>query len=81
MNCLFHMLIYKSKLRSYRDCRYAISSLEWCIAMRNPGCSMVSCGSTVYRMMRISIVPRRLHQEIRNILDFVIEVMGMFGFS
>ena len=39
MNCLSHMLIYKSKLRSYRICLFVILSWARCIATKNRACS------------------------------------------
>ena len=43
MNCLSHMLIYKSRLRSYRTCPCATSSWAWCTATKNPACCTGFC--------------------------------------
>jgi len=39
MNCLSHMLIYKSKIRSSATCRCAILSWGRFTAMKRRGCS------------------------------------------
>ncbi len=83
MNCLSHMLIYKSKVRSYRD--LPIRYFELGIVHRHER-SGVLHGLTRVRQFtqddaHIVCTPEQLNDEILSIIDFVRHVMGIFGFE
>jgi threonyl-tRNA synthetase len=83
MNCLAHMLIYKSKVRSYRD--LPIRYFELGIVHRHER-SGVLHGLTRVRQFtqddaHILCTPGQLNDEILGILNFVGDVMGIFGFE
>ena len=83
MNCLSHMLIYKSKLRSYRDLPLRYFELGTVHRHEKSGVlhGLLRVRQFTQDDAHILCTPEQLHQEIQNILEFVIEVMGMFGFS
>ncbi len=82
MNCLSHMLIYKSKLRSYRDLPLRFFELGTVHRHEKSG---VLHGLTRVRGFtqddaHILCTPEQLQDEIVGILGFVTDVMGLFGF-
>lgn len=83
MNCLSHMLIYKSALRSYRD--LPIRYFELGTVHRHEKSGVLHGLSRVREFTQddahILCTPEQLHQEISDIIDFVIDVMGVFGFD
>ena len=83
MNCLSHMLIYKSKIRSYRDLPIRYFELGTVHRHEKSGVlhGLLRVRQFTQDDAHIICMPEQLHQEIQGILDFVIEVMGMFGFS
>lgn len=83
MNCLAHMLIYKSKIRSYRD--LPIRYFEMGIVHRHER-SGVLHGLTRVRQFtqddaHILCTPEQLDDEIKGIIDFALDVMNLFGFE
>ena len=83
MNCLAHMLIYKSKLRSYRDLPIRYFELGTVNRHEKSG---VLHGLTRVREFtqddaHILCTPDQLYQEISQIIEFVRDVMGIFSFS
>jgi threonyl-tRNA synthetase len=83
MNCVAHMLIYKSKLRSYRDLPIRYFELGTVNRHEKSG---VLHGLTRVREFtqddaHILCTPDQLYQEISQIIDFVRDVMGIFSFS
>jgi threonyl-tRNA synthetase len=83
MNCLAHMLIYKSKLRSYRDLPIRYFELGTVNRHEKSG---VLHGLTRVREFtqddaHILCTPDQLYHEISQIIDFVRDVMGIFSFS
>ncbi|HBZ57265.1 MAG TPA: threonine--tRNA ligase, partial [Syntrophobacteraceae bacterium] len=83
MNCLSHMLIYKSKLRSYRDLPLRLFELGTVHRHEKSGVlhGLLRVRQFTQDDAHILCTPEQLHQEIKDIIDFVIEVMGMFGFT
>jgi threonyl-tRNA synthetase len=83
MNCLSHMLIYKSKLRSYRDLPLRLFELGTVHRHEKSGVlhGLLRVRQFTQDDAHILCTPDQLHQEIKDIIDFVIEVMGMFGFT
>ncbi len=83
MNCLAHMMIYRSRLRSYRE--LPLRYFELGIVHRHEK-SGVLHGLTRVRGFtqddaHILCTPEQLQDEISGILDFVQDVMGLFGFE
>ncbi len=83
MNCLAHMMIYKSKLRSYRDLPVRYFELGTVHRHEKSG---VLHGLTRVRGFtqddaHILCTPDQLLDEIMGILDFVQDVMELFGFD
>jgi len=83
MNCLAHMLIYKSKMRSYRD--LPIRYFEMGLVHRHEK-SGVLHGLTRVRQFtqddaHILCTPDQLNEEIKGIIDFALDMLGLFGFD
>jgi threonyl-tRNA synthetase len=83
MNCLAHMLIYKSRIRSYRDLPLRYFELGTVHRHEKSGVlhGLLRVRQFTQDDAHIICMPEQLHQEIQNIIDFVIEVMGIFGFA
>ncbi|NTU59578.1 MAG: threonine--tRNA ligase [Deltaproteobacteria bacterium] len=83
MNCLAHMMIYKSKIRSYRDLPLRYFELGTVHRHEKSG---VLHGLTRVRGFtqddaHILCTPEQLQEEITGILGFIRDVMGLFGFE
>ena len=83
MNCLSHMLIYKSKIRSYRDLPLRYFELGTVHRHEKTG---VLHGLTRVRQFtqddaHILCTPEQLNSEITGIADFVSYAMKIFGFD
>jgi threonyl-tRNA synthetase len=83
MNCLAHMLIYKSKIRSYRDLPLRLFELGTVHRHEKSGVlhGLMRVRQFTQDDAHILCMPEQLHKEIQDIIDFVIEVMGIFGFA
>ncbi len=83
MNCLSHMLIYKSKVRSYRD--LPIRYFELGTVHRHEKSGVLSGLFRVRAFTQddahILCAPGQLHHEVLSVMRFVIEVMEVFGFE
>ncbi len=83
MNCLAHMLIYNSKIRSYRDLpkRY----FEMGLVHRHERSGVLHGLLRVREFTQddahIICTPEQLDGEIKGVLDFVKDVMGVFQFK
>ena len=82
MNCLAHMLIYNSRLRSYRDLPLRYFELGT-VHRHEPsgvlhGLLRVRCFTQ--DDAHIICTPEQLQEEITRILEFVADVMQFFGF-
>jgi threonyl-tRNA synthetase len=83
MNCLSHMIIYKSRIRSYRDLPLRLFELGTVHRHEKSGVlhGLLRVRQFTQDDAHILCMPEQLHKEIQDIIDFVIEVMGIFGFS
>ncbi|MEJ5299709.1 MAG: threonine--tRNA ligase [Thermodesulforhabdaceae bacterium] len=83
MNCLAHMLIYKSKIRSYRDLPLRYFELGTVHRHEKSGVlhGLLRVRQFTQDDAHILCTPEQLHSEIEGVIDFVIEVMDIFGFS
>ena len=83
MNCLSHMMIYKSKIRSYRDLPLRYFELGTVHRHEKTG---VLHGLTRVRQFtqddaHILCTPEQLNSEIMAIANFVADAMKIFGFD
>jgi len=83
MNCVAHMLIYKSKVRSYRELPLRFFELGTVLRHERSG---VLHGLTRVRQFtqddaHILCMPEQVESEILGVLKFVAEVMAIFGFE
>ena len=83
MNCLSHMLIYKSKLRSYRDLPLRYFELGTVHRHEKSGVlhGLLRVRGFTQDDAHILCTPEQLDGEIKGVLGFVREVMGIFGFE
>jgi threonyl-tRNA synthetase len=83
MNCPFHVLVYKSRIRSYRDLPMRLSELGTIYRHERIG--------TLHGLLRIRggtmddshiiCTPDQLIDEILGVFDFTLEILGTFGFA
>jgi threonyl-tRNA synthetase len=83
MNCLSHMLIYKSKIRSYRDLPLRYFELGTVHRHEKTGVlhGLLRVRQFTQDDAHILCTPQQLNSEIRAIADFVHYAMGIFGFE
>ncbi|MRR17475.1 MAG: threonine--tRNA ligase [Deltaproteobacteria bacterium] len=83
MNCLAHMLIYKSKIRSYRDLPLRYFELGTVHRHEKTGVlhGLMRVRQFTQDDAHILCMPEQLNSEIRAIADFVNYAMGIFGFE
>ncbi|HQK99524.1 MAG TPA: threonine--tRNA ligase, partial [Smithellaceae bacterium] len=83
MNCLSHMLIYKSKIRSYRDLPLRYFELGTVHRHEKTGVlhGLLRVRQFTQDDAHILCMPEQLNSEIRAIADFVNYAMGVFGFE
>ncbi|HEX8922136.1 MAG TPA: threonine--tRNA ligase, partial [Pyrinomonadaceae bacterium] len=83
MNCPFHIGIYKSQQRSYRDLPQRYGEMGTVYRAELSG--------TLHGLMRVRgftvddahlfCTPEQIPQEIGDCVDFVVQVLGVFGFD
>ena len=83
MNCLSHMLIYKSKIRSYRDLPLRYFELGTVHRHEKTGVlhGLMRARQFTQDDAHILCTPDQLNAEIRAIADLVDYAMGVFGFG
>ena len=83
MNCLSHMLIYKSKIRSYRDLPLRYFELGTVHRHEKTGVlhGLMRVRQFTQDDAHILCMPEQINAEIRSIADFVSYAMGIFGFE
>ncbi|MDO9515453.1 MAG: threonine--tRNA ligase [Syntrophales bacterium] len=83
MNCLSHMLIYKSKIRSYRDLPLRYFELGTVHRHEKTGVlhGLMRARQFTQDDAHILCTPDQLNAEIRAIADLVDYAMGVFGFA
>jgi threonyl-tRNA synthetase len=83
MNCLSHMLIYKSKIRSYRDLPLRYFELGTVHRHEKTGVlhGLMRARQFTQDDAHILCTPEQLNAEIRAIADFVAYAMKIFGFE
>lgn len=83
MNCLSHMMIYKSQLRSYRDLPQRYFELGTVHRHERAGVlhGLLRVRCFTQDDAHILCTPEQLDSEIKDVLSFVADVMGIFGFE
>ena len=83
MNCLSHMLIYKAKIRSYRDLPLRYFELGTVHRHEKTGVlhGLMRARQFTQDDAHILCMPEQLNAEIRAIADFVAYAMKIFGFE
>ncbi|ABK99915.1 threonine--tRNA ligase [Pelobacter propionicus] len=83
MNCLAHMMIYKSHLRSYRDLPLRYFELGTVHRHERAGVlhGLLRVRGFTQDDAHILCAPEQLDGEIKGVLKFVSDVMAIFGFE
>ncbi len=83
MNCLAHMIIYKSKIHSYRDLPIRFFELGTVLRHEKSGVlhGLLRVRQFTQDDAHILCTPEQLNDEILAIINFVRDVMGIFGFE
>lgn len=83
MNCLAHMLIYRSKIRSYRDLPKRYFELGTVHRHERSGVlhGLFRVREFTQDDAHIICTPQQLNDEIKGVLDFVRDIMGVFEFD
>ena len=83
MNCLSHMMIYKSQLRSYRDLPLRYFELGTVHRHERAGVlhGLLRVRGFTQDDAHILCTPEQLDAEIKGVISFVNDVMGIFGFE
>ncbi|MBW1708594.1 MAG: threonine--tRNA ligase [Deltaproteobacteria bacterium] len=83
MNCLSHMLIYKSRLRSYRDLPLRYFELGTVFRHEKSGVlhGLIRVRQFTQDDAHIICTPDQLNDEIKGVIQFVVDIMGVFGFE
>jgi len=83
MNCPGHILIYKSKSRSYRELPIRLFELGTVYRREKAGVlhGLLRVRGFTQDDAHIFCLPEQLREEIKKIIDFVFETMKVFGFQ
>lgn len=83
MNCLAHMLIYKSHIRSYRDLPIRYFELGTVYRHEKSGVlhGLLRLRGFTQDDAHILCTPEQVNSEIRGVIGFIKDVMGVFGFE
>jgi threonyl-tRNA synthetase len=83
MNCLAHMMVFKSDIRSYRDLPLRYFELGTVHRHEKSGVlhGLMRVRAFTQDDAHLFCTPSQLNDEIIGIIDFVDEVMGKFGFE
>ncbi|MCK9603347.1 MAG: threonine--tRNA ligase [Candidatus Omnitrophica bacterium] len=83
MNCPGHILIYKSKMRSYRDLPIRFFELGTVYRHEKAGVlhGLLRVRGFTQDDAHIFCLPEQLRDEIKAIIDFVFDTMKVFGFN
>ncbi|MFH1247641.1 MAG: threonine--tRNA ligase [Candidatus Omnitrophota bacterium] len=83
MNCPGHILIYKSKIRSYKELPVRFFELGTVYRHEKIGVlhGLLRVRGFTQDDAHIFCLPEQLRQEIKSIIDFVFDTMKAFGFN
>src|SRR2546426_5208258 len=83
MNCPFHIMMYKSHLRSYRDLPLRYAELGTVYRYERSGVmhGLLRVRGFTQDDAHIFCTPDQIEDEIVNCLEFAIDVLKTFGFE
>jgi len=83
MNCLSHMLIYKARIRSYRDLPLRFFELGTVLRHEKTGVlhGLMRVRQFTQDDAHILCTPEQLNDEIKAVADFIDYAMDIFGFD
>jgi threonyl-tRNA synthetase len=83
MNCPFHLTIYKSRLRSYRDLPYRWAELGTVYRFERSGVlhGLMRVRGFTQDDAHIFCRPEQLEDEVLRVLDFTTTILRTFGFD
>ena len=83
MNCPSHMLVYKSKIRSYKDLPIRFFELGSVYRHEKSGVlhGLLRVRGFTQDDAHIFCLPEQLKEEIESVIDFVTDSMKLFGFD
>jgi len=83
MNCPGHILIYKSKTRSYKDLPIRLFELGTVYRHEKAGVlhGLLRVRGFTQDDAHIFCLPAQLKEEIKSIIDFIFDTMKVFGFG
>ncbi len=83
MNCPFHIQVYKSEVRSYRDLPIRYAELGTVYRYERSGVlhGLLRVRGFTQDDAHIYLRPDQLEEEIRNILKFTLYILKSFGFN
>ncbi len=83
MNCPFHILIYKDRLRSYRDLPIRLGELGTVYRYERSGVmhGLLRVRGFTQDDAHIFCTPQQIEDEIVGCMDFALAVLSTFGFS
>ena len=83
MNCPHHMLIYKNKMRSYRDLPIRIGELAHDFRYEDSGsvCGLERVREMCQNDAHLFVRPDQIKEEFKKVVDLCLEVYKDFGFK
>jgi threonyl-tRNA synthetase len=83
MNCPFHIMIYKNKLRSYRDLPLRYAELGTVYRFERSGVlhGLLRVRGFTQDDAHIFVAPEEMEQEIIRVIDFTVRMLRTFGFE
>ncbi len=83
MNCPFHIMIYKNKLRSYRDLPLRFAELGTVYRFERSGVlhGLLRVRGFTQDDAHIFVAPEDMEAEVIRVIDFVVRMLKTFGFD
>jgi threonyl-tRNA synthetase len=83
MNCPFHILIYKNKLRSYRELPMRFAELGTVYRFERSGVlhGLLRVRGFTQDDAHIFVAPEDMETEVIRVIDFVVKMLRTFGFE
>jgi len=83
MNCPFHIMIYKNKLRSYRELPLRYAELGTVYRFERSGVlhGLLRVRGFTQDDAHIFVAPEEMEAEVIRVLDFVVKMLRTFGFE
>jgi threonyl-tRNA synthetase len=83
MNCPFHIMIYKNKLRSYRELPLRYAELGTVYRFERSGVlhGLLRVRGFTQDDAHIFVAPEEMETEIIRVIDFVVRMLKTFGFD